>query len=242
MWDPAQLVRGETMKTTKAFTLVELLVVIGIIAILIAILLPALSKARLQAQRVQCAANLQQIGHIWHMYANAERGFFPVTDGGFGNWALITVAQRDLFIEKYRLRNGRIFYCPNYRSFTGDLSESDWDYVRTDTTPNTVPISYAMFSGGNGNCIAWWKALNHNVQPPLKNSDKRLAERPLAFDETDFYSPPYNAFPTYGYSNHFERGPKPSGGNALYGDGHVQWRAFKEMIKVVDANGFSRLY
>jgi prepilin-type processing-associated H-X9-DG protein/prepilin-type N-terminal cleavage/methylation domain-containing protein len=64
-------------KRTAAFTLVELLVVIGIVAVLAAILLPAITSASSAARAVQCAANIRQVGQVLSVYAASNRGRFP---------------------------------------------------------------------------------------------------------------------------------------------------------------------
>lgn len=81
------------MKKRTGFTLVELLVVISIIAILLAVLLPALNKAREQGRTVICKSNVKQWGMMLMMYANANnghfmRGFTSNANGDGGMWML----------------------------------------------------------------------------------------------------------------------------------------------------------
>ena len=90
------------------FTLIELLVVVAILALLIAILLPSLGRARKQAQQVKCAANMRTIGVGVHYYVNDHNGHMPAMGTSLrpNSW----VAEISPYIKIKRSRAGsRLF-------------------------------------------------------------------------------------------------------------------------------------
>jgi prepilin-type N-terminal cleavage/methylation domain-containing protein len=96
------------MNRRQAFTLIELLVVIAIIALLMGILMPALSRVRKQARAVTCRAMLKQWGPIWYMYCSDNNAYFPSGDNTVswtrGEWVLV-------FRSTYET-NTKILRCP----------------------------------------------------------------------------------------------------------------------------------
>ena len=98
-------------KEKNGFTLIELLVVIAIIAILAAMLLPALSKARERARQSACMNNLKQCGIAYLMYTNDYDGWIPANNNP--SWTPYKHWSRYLIQNGYIPANGKICFCPS---------------------------------------------------------------------------------------------------------------------------------
>jgi prepilin-type N-terminal cleavage/methylation domain-containing protein/prepilin-type processing-associated H-X9-DG protein len=153
-------------RRTSGFTLVELLVVIGIIALLISILLPALQAARRQAAAVKCSSSLRQIGVAFNMYAGEYKGFWPVAvyrkpnsqPDGIAEWRwqdLISkyvhkqAAAGSADLEKYR-NSSVLWGCPAFKAdIYYDPSDPNAKY-RTGYAMQYYPMAPAPAVVGNG--------------------------------------------------------------------------------------------
>lgn len=122
------------------FTLAELLVVIGLIALLIAILLPALSRAREAANQVKCMSNLRQLTIAFLMYANDNRGSFP--GAADGDWGFIRTPRPTDWIYWQAGRDVNESAVAPYLAARGDALRAVLRCPSDDPPPRQVPSGY----------------------------------------------------------------------------------------------------
>ena len=185
-------------RTHSAFTLVELLIVIAIIAILAAMLLPVLARASLRAKRIQCLSNTRQMAMTAGIYGDDNGSFYPIAqwfDGNTGNsynWdmslvyntaGVVTVVPGILWQGQ---ANIQIQQCP---AFTGSANSIDNPY--TGYNYNTSYIGH-----GQGEAIS----------QPAKTSDVHHPAKTVIFGDGQYAAG----------ANKYMRAPWPNPGDASF--------------------------
>ncbi len=133
--DDISSIRHSTHPRHLGFTLVELLVAISIIAVLMAFLLPTLSKSRTAALRVQCGSGLRQVGFGTLTYANDFAGNFPRSGGGYSPWAYMnTISDGKYLCFNYLNNDARLFHCP--------VNRPKYDSPTWTTATKTNPFAF----------------------------------------------------------------------------------------------------
>ena len=131
--------KKETIQKRNGFTLIELLVVIAIIALLLAVLIPALSRAKIYAQRVQCANNLRQQALGTLLYASDNDNYVPLSPGAPWLWDMTFWATNQM-AHYAGFDDNQTFFCPANKLKRYDDARF-WQFSwLSGSYPNPVPL------------------------------------------------------------------------------------------------------
>jgi prepilin-type processing-associated H-X9-DG protein len=216
--------------------LIELLVVIAIIAILAAMLLPALSKAKERAMRASCMSNTRQIGIAGQVYSGENKESLPVENAKSisGDWPHdMTQILVDQF-QSAGLPNRKVFYCPGTLAIVNSNETNWWDFTATRRV-----LGYGFFNmriptdnrAGINGCFFIGKTTFTN----RPTDTAWVVDETMSLTQTapyNFTIPSGNVPASYGgaYKPAHRDGNFPAGGNLLYLDGHAGWTGFKSML------------
>jgi len=146
-----QMIRGRSNAITslRAFTLVELLVVIGIIALLLAILLPALSRVREASNRAKCLANIAELGRAVLLYAHDNKDHLP--DAGSGNAPDALMSPRAVGLPAWSTFGPDTYVLPSIGQLLGKYLNNDTRLWICPSAPsNSFILTGADPLGGTG--------------------------------------------------------------------------------------------